>query len=240
MVRRGIAEAAIAAMAVLLAGCSARTQVRNAAADAGMLRSYAAPFEQVRQAAVAALTSASMPMSEERWLDRTRWSALGAPAGGLPAPRAARIVVEDHPTDCRVWTLVQSKPDVVDEAASEDLQSLVAKTLGAAPRAERPISAGAGEREERYRSAITRCSELTTRACRARGYQILRQEEGDAALRTITAEKKPSRRLFAALYRHSDSVTRVVVEVRGGTPDENREDAFGVHEELQKELPPER
>lgn len=239
MVRRGIAGAAIAAVTVLLGGCSARTQVRNAAADAGTLRSYAAPFEQVRQAALAALTSASMPLSEERWLDRTRWSALGAPAGGLPT-RAARIVVEDHPTDCRVWTLVQSKADVVDDAAADELQKLIARTLGAETRAERPASGGAGEREERYRSPMPRCSELVARACRSRGYQIVRQEEGDAALRTITAVKKPALRLFAALYRHSDSVTRVVVEVRGGTPDENREDAFGVHEDLQKELPPER
>lgn len=240
MMRRGIAGATIAAVTVLLGGCSARTKVRNADAEAGTLRSYAAPFERVRQSALAALASASLPVSEERWLDRTRWSALGAPTGGLPNARAARIVVEDHPTDCRVWTLVQSKPDVVDEAAAEELQSLIAKGLGAEPRAERPPAGAAGEREERYRSPIARCSELTTRACRARGYQILRQEEGDAALRTITAEKKPSRRLFAALYRNSESVTRIVVEVRGGTPDENREDAFGVHEDLQKELSPER
>ena len=67
----------------------------------------------------------------------------------------------------------------------------------------------------------------------------LRFEQGDEALRTITAEKKPSRRLFAALYRQSESVTRVVVEVRGGAPEENLEDASAVHEALLKELEPE-
>ena len=240
MARPGAAWAAVAAGAVLIGGCSVRTQVRNADAEAGMLRSYAAPFEQVRQAALSALAASSLPVSEERWLDRTRWSVLGAPTGGIPATRAARIVVEDHPTDCRVWTLVQTKADVVDDAAMEDLQGRIARALGAEPPAGRPPAGVAGEREERYRSPIGRCSELATRACRTRGYQIVRQEEGDAALRTITAEKKPSRRLFAALYRHSDSVTRVVVEVRGGAPEENREEAWAVHEELLKELQPER
>lgn len=240
MAKKGVVWAAVAAASALISGCSARGQVRNADVDAGMLRSYAAPFEQVRQAALAAMASSSLPVSEERWLDRTRWSVLGAPSGGLPTPRAARIVVEDHPTDCRVWTLVQSKPDLVDEAAMEDLQARIARSLGAEPRAERPPAVGAGEREQRYRSPIGRCSELMARACRARGYEIVRQDEGDAALRTITAERKPSRRLFAALYRHTDSVTRVVVEVRGGAPEENREEASAVHEELLKELPPER
>jgi hypothetical protein len=241
MARPIVRWAAVAAASALAWGCSARTQVRNADPEAGMLRSYAARFEQVRQAALAALAASSLPVAEERWLDRTRWSALGAPSGGLPAARAARIVVEDHPTDCRVWTLVQSKPDLVDEPAMEDLQARIARALGAETRGDRPPApAAAAEREERYRSPIARCSELTARVCRARGYEILREDQGDAALRTITAEKKPSRRLFAAHYRHSDSVTRVVVEVRGGTSEENREEASAVHEELLKELPPER
>jgi hypothetical protein len=240
MTRPGVAWVAVVAASALAWGCSARTQVRNADADAGMLRSYAARFEQVRQAALAALAASSLSVVEERWLDRTRWSALGAPSGGLPTPRAARIVVEDHPTDCRVWTLVQSKPDLIDEPAMEDLQARIARALGAEPRGDRAPAVAAAEREERYRSPIARCAELTARVCRGRGYEILREDQGDAALRTITAEKKPSRRLFAAHYRHSDAVTRVVVEVRGGTPEENREEAWAVHEELLKELPPER
>jgi hypothetical protein len=236
MVRQGAAWAAVAVVAFMASGCSTRTQVRNADAEAGMLRSYAAPFEQVRQAALAALSSWSLPVSEERWLDRTRWSVMGAPSGGIPAPRAARIVVEDHPTDCRVWTLVQSKPDVVEEAASEELHARMAKSLGLEARTQRPPAAVASEKERRYRASLGRCAELAARACKARGYAIVGQDESDAALRTITAEKKPSRRLFAAFYRQSDSVTRVVVEARGGAPEENQDDAAALHEELQKDL----
>lgn len=236
MVRKGVAWAAITVWSTLASGCSTRAQVRDAPGDAGILRSYAGPFDQVRKAALAALAESSLPVSEEWWLDRTRWSVLAAPG----ISRVARVVVEDHPTDCRVWTLVQSKPNVVDEAAAEELQVRIAKALGVESRTERAPAAAAGEREEKYRSSLGRCSERTAHACRARGYVILREEGGDAALRTITAEKKPSRRLFAALYRHSDSVTRVVVEVRGGAPEENQEDASGVHEELLKELQPEK
>jgi len=235
MRRQKVAWAALAVWSTLASGCSTRAQVRDAAGDAGILRSYAGPFDKVRKAALAALAESSLPVSEEWWLDRTRWSVLAAP-GGLTMQRVTRIVVEDHPTDCRVWTLVQKKPDVVDEAASEELQVRIAKALGLESRTERPPAGVAGEREERYRSPIGPCSERTARACRTLGYVILREEDGDAALRTITAEKKPSRRLFAALYRSSESVTRVVVEVRGGAPDENQEDASGVHEELLKEL----
>jgi len=236
MVRKDIAWAAIAVWLFLASGCSTRAQVRDASGEAGILRSYAGPFDTVRKAALTALAESSLPVAEEWWLDRTRWSVLAATG----ISRVARVVVEDHPTDCRVWTLVQNKPNVVDEAAAEDLQVRIAKALGLESRAERAPAAAARTREERYRSSLGRCSERTVQACRALGYVILREEDGDPALRTITAEKKPSRRLFAALYRHSDSVTRVVVEVRGGASEENQEEASGVHEELLKDLPPEK
>ena len=235
MVRPSFSWAAVAVLSAAAAGCSTRAQVRQAPGDAGILRSYAAPFEQVRRAANSALEAASLPPAEDWWIDRHRWSVLGAPAGSLPAKRAARIVVEDHPTDCRVWTLVQSKPDVVDEAAAEDLQVRIARALGLDPGAGRP-PVGAAAREERYRSPIARCSELTAKACRARGYAVVRHDDADAALRTIAAEKKPALRLFAALYRHSDSATRVVIEVRGGSPHENQDEAAALHEELLKDL----
>jgi hypothetical protein len=240
MVRKDLGWAAVAVGLVLACGCSTRAQVRDAAADAGILRSYAGPFAQVRKAALASLAEASLPIAEEWWIDRTLWSVLAAPGGSLLGHRVARIVVEDHPTDCRVWTLVQNKPDVVDAAAAEELQDRIARALGLASRPERAPAGGAGEREERYRSPLGRCFDLTAQACRAGGYLILREEQADEALRTITAEKKPSRRLFAALYRQSESVTRVVVEVRGGAPEENLEDASAVHEALLKELQPEK
>jgi hypothetical protein len=236
MERKRVTWAAAAAWSALALGCSTRAQVRDAAGDAGILRSYAGPFDQVRKAALTALAESSLPVSEEWWLDRTRWSVLAAPARSFAMQRVLRIVVEDHPTDCRVWTLVQNKPDVVDVAAAEELQVRIARALGVESRPERAPPAAAGEREERYRSPLGPCFERTARACRARGYVILREEDGDAALRTITAEKKPSCRLFAALYRHSESVTRVVVEVRGGAPGENQEEASGIHEDLLKEL----
>ena len=225
---------------VLLSGCSVRSQVRNAAPDAGLVRSYAATFDAVRRAAQAALTEISLSVSEERWLDARLWSVLALPGVHLPANRVVRIVVEDHPTDCRVWVLAQVRSDAVEEALSEELQGRIAKLLGHEAQPERPPPGAAGEREERYRSPLPRCSELLSKACRDRGFVIVREDAGDAALRTIAAEKKPSSRLFAALYRQSPEVTRVVVEVRGGAPEENRDDAAAVHQELLKELQPER
>lgn len=236
MKREPVAWMAVAALAASALGCSMRTQVRNAAGDAGMLRSYAAPFEKVRQAALAALAAEPVPISEEWWIDRSRWGVLAAPTGAISVQRVARIVVEDHPTDCRVWTLVQSKPDLVEEAAAEELHARIATSLGLESRAGRPPAAVASEKDRRYRAPLARCAELAARACRGRGYEIVRQDDGDAALRTISAEKKPSLRLFAALYRQSDGVTRVVVEARGGAPEENHVEVSAIHEELLKEL----
>jgi hypothetical protein len=153
----------------------------------------------------------------------------------VSAGRVVRIIVEDHPTDCRVWVLAQVKPDVVEETLAEELQGRIARLLGQS-RPDRPATGGAGEKEEHYRSPLAKCRELTSKACRDRGFAILREDASGGGLWTISAEKKPSSRLFAALYRQSEDVTRVVVEVRGGTPDENREEASAVHEELRKEL----
>lgn len=225
---------------LLLAGCSLRSQVRNAAPEAGLVRSYAASFDRIQSAARAALADLPLAVAEERWIDRRLWSVLATPGAAVAVGRAVRIVIEDHPTDCRVWVLAQVRTDAVEEALSEDLQGRIAKLLGHEAQPERPSPAAAGEREERYRSSLARCSELMSKACRDLGYSIVREDPGDGALRTIAAEKKPSSRLFAALYRQSPEVTRVVVEVRGGAPDENREGAAAVHQELLKALQPER
>lgn len=240
MSHRGWRAALVLLLVVFTAGCTTRSQVRNASPDAGLVRSYAATFEKVQRAAQGALAEISLPVSEERWLDRHLWSILATPGVAVSVGRIVRIVVEDHPTDCRVWVLAQIKPDVVEEALAEELQGRIARLLGAESQPERPTPDAAGEREERYRSPLARCSELTSKACRDRGFVIVREDLSDAALRTIAAEKKPSRRLFAALYRQSPEVTRVVVEVRGGAPDENRDEASAVHEELLKELQRER
>lgn len=239
MTRTGGSWAAAALLAALAGGCSTRTQVRNAAAEAGTLRSYAAPFEQVKTAALAALAGASLTLVEERWIDRSRWCALASTGVNLPVGRVARVVVEDHATDCRVWILVQSKPDVAEEAVAEEFQARISKALGLEPRPEGPPAPLAGEVEERYRSPIARCSELLLKSCRERGYRVVREDVSDDELRTIAAEN-PSRRLFAALYRLSPELTRVVVEVRGGAPDENVDDASAVQEDLRKVLQTER
>lgn len=225
---------------VLLSGCSARSQVSNAAPDAGLVRSYAASFDKVQGASRAALAEISLPVSEERWLDRTRWSVLATPGVAVSIGRIVRIIVEDHPTDCRVWVLAQIKPDAVEEELAEELQGRIARLLGHESLPERPAAGGAGEKEDRYRSPLARCADLAAKACRDRGFAIVRVDPGDGAVRTIAAERRPSGRMFVALYRLSPEATRVVVEVRGGTPEENGEEASAVHRELLKELQPER
>ncbi len=230
----------VAILVAFVSGCSTRTQVRNAAAESGVLQSHAAPFEKVQKAVLSVLSAASLSVSEERWIDRSRWSVLATTALGIPVGRVARIVVEDHSSDCRVWILVQSEPDVIEDEVSEAFQGQVAKALGLEARPERPLLGATGGVEERYRSPIPRCFELTSKACRERGYLTVLEDSRDAALCTISAEKKPSHRLFAALYRQSDEVTRVVVEVRGGSPTENHAEAWAVQQELGKELEPER
>ncbi|HEV3028112.1 MAG TPA: hypothetical protein VG457_11100 [Planctomycetota bacterium] len=229
----------LGALAVFTCGCSARTQVRNASPESGVLQSHAAPFEKVQKAVLSVLSAASLPVIEERWIDRSRWSVLATTALRISDGRAARIIVEDHSSDCRVWVLVQSKPDVTDDAVSEAFQGRIAMALGLEARPEAPFRRVAGGVEERYRSPLSRCADLTSKACRDLGYGALLEDSSDALLRTISAEKPPSTRLFAALYRQSDEVTRIVVEVRGGLAAESYAEASAVHQELQKELQPE-
>jgi hypothetical protein len=231
---------AVAILASFVCGCTTRTQVRNAAAESGVLQSHAAPFEKVQKAVLAVLSRASLSVSEERWIDRSRWSVLATTALAISPGRVARIVVEDHSSDCRIWILVQSKADVTEDAVSEEFQGQIAKALGLEARPERPPPSAAGGVEALYRSPLPRGADLTSKACRECGFVILLQDSRDAALRTISAEKKPSHRLFAALYRQSDEVTRIVIEVRGGSPTENHAEASAVHQELLKELEPER
>jgi len=230
----------VAVLAAFFCGCSTRTQVRNAAAESGVLQSHAAPFEKVQKAVLSVLSGASLSVSEERWIDRSRWSVLATTALGIPVGRVARIVVEDHSSDCRVWILVQSKPDVTDDGVSEGFQGQIAKALGLEARPERPLLSATGGVEGRYRSPLPRCVELTSRACQESGYLTVLEASRDAALRTISGEKKPSHRLFAALYRQSDEVTRIVIEVRGGSPTENHAEASAVLQEIGRELEPER
>jgi hypothetical protein len=230
----------VAILATSVSGCSTRTQVRNAAVEAGVLQSHAAPFEKVQKAVLSVLAGASLSVSEERWLDRSRWSILATTALAIPPGRVARIVVEDHSSDCRIWILVQSRPDVTEDTISEELQGQIARALGLEARPERAPLGAPGGVEARYLSPLARGAELTSKACRECGYVILLQDSQDPALRTISAEKKPSQRLFAALYRQSDEVTRIVIEVRGGSPTENHAEASAVHHELEKELEPER
>jgi hypothetical protein len=224
------ALAATALLALLCAGCSARRQVRNAAPEAGAVRSYLGAFEDIQKAALSALSESGLLVSEERWVDRRRWSILGSAPG-----RAARIVVEDHPSECRVWVL-----DLRQGTVLEDLHDRIAGILGHERRPEPSPAVGSSEKEERYRSPLSACFNRVSLACRDRGYEILRQDAADPALRTIAAEKPPSLRLFVALYRVSEEMTRVVVDVRGGPPDENKAEASAVHAELLKELLPDR
>lgn len=194
------------------------------------MRSYLGAFEDIQKAAQSAISETGLAVSEERWVDRRRWSILAAAPG-----RAARIVVEDHPSECRVWVL-----DHRPSATQEELHDRIAEILGHERRPEPSPAVGSNEKEERYSSPLSACFDRVLLACRDRGYEVLRQDAADPALRTIAAEKPPALRLFVALYRVSEELTRVVVDVRGGSPDENKAEASAVHAELLKELPPHR
>jgi hypothetical protein len=194
----------------------------------------------VRKAAQDVLAGASLTVSEERWIDRGRWSVMAAAGLSLPPRRMARIVVEDHPSDCRVWILVQSRPSETEEDVAEDFQGRIAGLLGLEARPpERLLLNDAGEMEVRYRSPLPRCAEATSKAVLDGGYDLLARDSKDEALHTISAEKKPSHRFFAALYRESDGVTRVVIEVRGGSFSENCCEMEAFRRQLQEELGPE-
>jgi hypothetical protein len=210
-------------LCLAMAGCAHR-QLREAPPEEGVVRSYIGAFEEVQKAALDALCKLELPASERRWIDRGRWCALGRES--RPFGRAARVVVEDHPVECRVWVL----------GPAEEIHAALARALGQEARAE-TSRAPAGEREARYRASIDRCFERLARACRERGYAVLREDAEDPALKTLSAERKPAPRLFAALYRLNDEGTRVVVEVRGGAAEEIQAEAARVHADLLKELP---
>lgn len=201
-------RAAALALLILLTGCAAR-RLRQAPAEAGVARSYLGSFESVQWAALAALADLEFAVYEERWIERGRWCVVGSAPG-----RAARIVVEDHPVECRVWVIEQ--PD--------ELHERIGRILGQERRPEPATGEVAAEKEERCASPLALCFERIAAACRERGYRILRADASDPALRTLAAEK-PSARLFAALYRLDEERTRVVVDVRGGTREENEAEA---------------
>ena len=213
-------------LALALGGCQLR-RLRDAAPEEGVVRSYLGSFEEVRRAALEALTELGLGTAEQRWIDRGRWSALGKEPRVMG--RAARVVVEDHPTECRVWVLAGSEAD--------DLHGQIAKALGQTRSEAAPAPAAAGEKEGRYRASIDRCFERLAQACRERGYEVLRTDAADPALKTLAAEKKPAPRFFAALYRLDEERTRVVVEIRGGAAEEIQAEAAHFHADLSKDLP---
>jgi hypothetical protein len=110
----------------------------GAAQESGVLQSHAAPFEKVQKAVLSVFSEAALLVSEVRWIDRSRWSFLATTAVATTPGRVGRIVVEDYSSDCPFWILVQSKPDVTEDAVSEEFQGQIARALGLEDRPERP------------------------------------------------------------------------------------------------------
>ena len=101
------------ALLLLAVGCGLQSRVRRAPPDAGAERVHAGGVLEVVDAAERALDAAGFAVREQGWLDPGRRSLVAGSSLG----RAARVVVEDHPTDCRVWILVRSP---FGDAASDD------------------------------------------------------------------------------------------------------------------------
>ena len=224
--------AALAIAAVTLCSCSTRAHVRGAPPEAGVLRTYHAPFETVRAAGRSAVAEASLSLLEEAWIDRGRWSVLAATSPTL-STRVVRIVVEDHPTDCRVWVFAERKPEVPDAPLAEELHSRIGAQLGVVARG--PAAPG-NDAEERYPVPLDACARAAPRAVAAVGHRALQEGAVADGLVSFSSDGAGGGRLFVALYREADRVTRVVVEASGGTAEANRDAVRAFHEALRKEV----
>ena len=117
---------------IVLAGCQTRSEMRNLPWDAGLPKTYAAPFDKVRAACEDALRESYFKINEKesRPTEANRHQIL-ASQGATSGNRYVRVHVENQQTQCTVWLVVRSKVDSrenepADNAVAEDLHKKIA------------------------------------------------------------------------------------------------------------------
>jgi len=199
-----------AGLFLLAAGCGLQARVRQAPAEEGAERVHPAGFRETFEAAERALDAAGFVRREQGWMGPDRRCLLAGSALG----RAARIVVEDHPTDCRVWILVKSPfgDAASDDEAAHALHDGLARVLGEGPR---PPPQEAQERELLAHPGLEACAEAARQAAASAGFDVRPVDDIPGELRTMSGLREDGTRVFLALYRRPEGGTRLVAEVRG-------------------------
>lgn len=198
---------------LLLAGCGLQARLRQAPPDAGTERVHAGNFREVLEAVERTLEASGYARREPGWIAPGRRSILASTALG----RAARVVVEEHPTDCRVWILARSAWDAGADGASEAaLHRELARMLG--PRGLKPPEE-AVERERLSPLDPEASAAAAGRAALAAGFSVEGTDAVGGELRTLRGAREDGTRLFLALYRRPEGGTRLVADVRGPSTD---------------------
>jgi hypothetical protein len=117
---------ALAALAAL-AGCQTRNEMRNLPWDSGIAKTYAAPYDKVRNACEDSLRELFFKINdkESRATEASRYQVL-ASQGATSGNRYARVHIENQQTQCTVWVVIRSK---VDSRENEPTDNLVAEDL---------------------------------------------------------------------------------------------------------------
>jgi len=199
--------------------------VKNAPADAGVLGIYRAPSAAVRASAIEALREGNFAVAEDR---PGRLLATGYAASG--ARLAARVTFEDRGGECAVRVYVGN-----DAEAARAIQERLARRLNL-PAPPPPLPAASGGGIERvYRSMLTVCFDGALRACRQRDYRLREEKRTGDHAGAIGGEGKAFT-VAIQMHRRSDNRTRVIIQVRGRSPAENRDEATALLEKLREEL----
>ena len=120
---------------LLIAACQTKSEMRNLPWDSGLARTYAAPFDKVRNACEDSLRELSFKINERdsRPADSNRYQIMGnqVPTSGN---RHARVHIENQQSQCTVWIVVRNRIDSrdtepADNAIVEDLHKRIANRL---------------------------------------------------------------------------------------------------------------
>jgi len=114
------------ALAVLSA-CQTKTEMRNLPWDSGVAKTYAAPFDKVRNACEDSLRELFFKINEKdsHATEASRYQLLSS-QGPTSGNRYARVHIENQATQCTVWVVVRSK---VDSRENEPADNLIAEDM---------------------------------------------------------------------------------------------------------------
>ena len=123
------------ASTALLAACQTKSEMRNLPWDSGIAKTYAAPFDKVRNACEDSVRELAFKINEKdsHATESTRYQIV-ASQGATTGNRHARVHIENQQSQCTVWIVVRSKIDSrdtepADNAIAEDLHKRIAGRL---------------------------------------------------------------------------------------------------------------